>query len=124
MVAVFAAAGSDTVASEIGTAWGRHTFLVTGFTRTQPGTPGAISFEGTAAGLVGALSLAALAQAGGLIPSAFIRIVVVGATFGSLVESALGATVEAPGTLTNDLLNFINTAAAAVCAVTLAGLTS
>ena len=124
MVAAFTAAGSDTVASEIGKAWGRHTFLVTGFTRTQPGTPGAISFEGTAAGLVGALSLAALAQAGGLIPSAFIRIVVVGATFGSLVESALGATVEAPGTLTNDLLNFINTAAAAVCAVTLAGLTS
>ena len=124
MVAALTAAGSDTVASEIGKAWGRHTFLVTSFTRAQPGTPGGISFEGTAAGLVGALALAALAQAGSLIPSAFIWMVVVGATCGSVVESALGATLEAPGILNNDLLNFINTAVAAVCAVMLAGLAS
>ena len=37
----------------------------------------------------------------------------IGATAGSLLESWLGATLEAPGILNNDMLNFINTAAAA-----------
>src|ERR671920_578677 len=46
-VAALAAGGSDTVASEIGKAWGRSTFLVTTLTRVKPGTPGAMSLEGT-----------------------------------------------------------------------------
>ena len=36
------------------------------------------------------------------------------ATVGALVESALGATLEGPGILNNDMLNFINTAVAAL----------
>ena len=43
--------------------------------------------------------------------------VVVGATVGALVESALGATLEGPGILNNDMLNFINTAVAAAVAL-------
>src|SRR5262249_18473437 len=49
MAAALAAAGSDTVASEIGKAWGRATLLVTTASRVKPGTPGAMSLEGTAA---------------------------------------------------------------------------
>ena len=45
--------------------------------------------------------------------------VVVGATVGALVESALGATLEGPGILNNDMLNFINTAVAAGVALLL-----
>ena len=44
---------------------------------------------------------------------------VVGATAGALVESALGATLEEPGILNNDMLNFINTAVAAAVALVL-----
>jgi uncharacterized protein (TIGR00297 family) len=119
-VASLAAGGSDTVASEIGKAWGARAFLVTGFGRVRPGTPGAVSLEGTAAGLVAALALAALAVALRLIPGSLVPVVVVGATIGSLVESALGATLEAPGIVNNDVLNFINTAVAAVAALGLA----
>jgi uncharacterized protein (TIGR00297 family) len=122
LVAALTAGASDTVASEIGKAWGRRTYLVAGLRRVRPGTSGAISLEGTAAGLVAALALAALGVALGLIPFAFLWIAVIGATVGSLVESALGATLEAPGILNNDLLNFINTAVAAVVAVALAGM--
>ena len=43
-----------------------------------------------------------------------------GATVGALVESALGATLEGPGILNNDMLNFINTAVAAVVAIAIA----
>jgi uncharacterized protein (TIGR00297 family) len=113
VVAALTAGGSDTVASEIGKAWGRSTFLVTTLRRVKPGTPGAMSLEGTAAGLAAAFLLAAAGAALALIPASAILIVVGGATAGALVESALGATLEGPGILNNDMLNFINTAVAA-----------
>src|SRR5262249_53323465 len=117
LVASLVAGGSDTVASEIGKAWGRSTFLVTSFGRVRPGTPGAMSLEGTAAGLTAAFALAAIGAATGLIPASAILAVVVAATAGALVESALAATLEGRGILNNDMLNFINTAVAATIAV-------
>jgi uncharacterized protein (TIGR00297 family) len=120
MVAALSAGGSDTVASEIGKAWGRSTFLVTTFRRVRPGTPGAISLEGSAAGLVAAFALAATGVALGLAPASTTLAVVVGATAGALIESALGATLEGPGILNNDMLNFINTAMAAIVALAIA----
>jgi uncharacterized protein (TIGR00297 family) len=120
LVAALAAGGSDTVASEIGKAWGRSTFLVTSLGRVKPGTPGAMSLEGTAAGLVAALGLAAIAAAFGLIAASLILVVVVAATAGALVESALGATVEEAGILNNDMLNFVNTTVAAAVALAIA----
>jgi len=119
-VAALAAGGSDTVASEIGKAWGTSTFLVTTLGRVKPGTPGAMSLEGTAAGLVAAAALAALGVALGLMPASAILPAVVGATAGALLESALAATLEGPGILNNDMLNFINTAVAAAVAVAVA----
>jgi uncharacterized protein (TIGR00297 family) len=121
LVASLAAGGSDTVASEVGKAWGRSTFLVTSFSRVTPGTPGAMSLEGTAAGLTAAFALAAVGVAAGLIPASAVLSIVVAATAGALVESALGATLEGPGILNNDMLNFINTAVAAGIALRLAG---
>jgi uncharacterized protein (TIGR00297 family) len=119
LVAALTAGGSDTVASEIGKAWGRSTFLVTTLGRVKPGTPGAMSVEGTAAGLLAALALAATGAVLALIPASAILVIVVAATAGALVESALAATLEGPGILNNDMLNFINTAVAAAVALAL-----
>ena len=82
LVAALVAGGSDTVASEIGKAWGRSTFLVTTLRRVKAGTPGAMSLEGTVAGLLTAVALALAGAALGLIPASTIVIVVVGATAG------------------------------------------
>lgn len=120
VAAALAAGSSDTVASEIGKAFGRRTYLVIGFRPVPPGTSGALSLEGTAAGVLAAFVLAALAVHAGLIPQTSLLIVVVAATVASLIESALGATLEGPRVLNNDLLNFINTAAAAGIALLLA----
>ena len=120
LVAGLVAGASDTVASEIGKAWGRSTWLVTSLGRVTPGTPGAMSVEGTAAGLAAAFALAGVAVTLGLIPASAVLIVVAGATIGALVESVLGATLEGPGILNNDMLNFINTAIAAAVALALA----
>jgi len=119
LVAALTAGGSDTVASEIGKAWGTSTLLVTTLSRVRPGTPGAMSMEGTAAGLVSAFALAAGGVALGLIAAPAIVAVVAGATAGALVESVLSATLEGPGILNNDMLNFINTAIAAAVALAL-----
>jgi len=122
MVTALVAGGSDTVASEIGKAWGTRTYLFPTFKSVRPGTSGAVSLEGTGAGLVAALTLAALAQALGLIDNHGLWFVAIGATVGSFVESLLGATLEASGTLDNDMLNFINTGLSAAFAVALAWL--
>lgn len=119
LVSALTAGGSDTVASEAGKSWGHATFLVTTFRRVKPGTSGAMSFEGTVAGLIAALAMAALATWLGLISGGVIPVVVMAATVGALVESALGATLEGPGILNNDMLNFINTAVAVAVAVAL-----
>ena len=117
--AALAAAGSDTMASEIGKAWGERTYLVPTLRAVKPGTSGAISVEGTAAGIAGAAMLGGLAAALGIVPAAALVPIVAGATAGSFVESLLGATLEGPGILNNDLLNFINTAVAAGAAIIL-----
>jgi uncharacterized protein (TIGR00297 family) len=120
-VAALTAAASDTIASEIGKAWGRRAFLVTTFGRVPPGTPGAVSLEGTVAGLLGAAALASAAVALNLIPTDALLPVVAAATVGAFAESVLGATLEGPGVLNNDVLNFINTAISAAAAIWFSG---
>jgi uncharacterized protein (TIGR00297 family) len=115
--AALATGGSDTIASEIGKAIGRHTISITTLSTVPPGTSGAMSLEGTAAGVLGALGLGAIAAALGLVPWPAVAAILAGATAGSLLESWLGATLEGPGILNNDVLNFINTAAGAFVAL-------
>ena len=120
MTAALIAGASDTVASELGKAWGGRTFLPTTLRRVRPGTPGAMSFEGTAAGVLAAALLAVMAVGLRLMPMHWAWVVVVAATAGAVIESLLAATLEASGVLDNDLLNFLNTAAAAAAAVLIA----
>jgi uncharacterized protein (TIGR00297 family) len=121
MTAALTAGASDTVASEIGKAWGRRTFLTTTFRPVPPGTPGAASLEGTVALAVASALLAWLAAALGLIGYEAFPIIVAAAVAASFLEGALGATYEPTGILNNDLLNFVTTASAAAVAVLVAG---
>jgi uncharacterized protein (TIGR00297 family) len=121
-VAALVAGASDTVASEIGKAWGRRTFLVTTAKAVPPGTSGAMSLEGTLAGIVCATLLAVAAAALGLTSWPLTFAVVAAATAGALVESALGATLESRGVVNNDVLNFLNTSVAVLVAVELSRL--
>lgn len=115
--AALATGGSDTIASEIGKGFGRRTFSVTSLAPVPPGTSGAMSLEGTVAGVAAALALASIAAALHIVGYTMLGPIVVGSVAGSLLESWLGATLEGPGILNNDVLNFINTAAGALVAV-------
>lgn len=117
LVAGIVAGASDTVASEVGKAWGGTPRAFPTWCPVPAGTPGAISFVGTAAGVAAATIMAAAAVAMWLIPARLVAPVVAACTVGAFAESALSTRFEANGVLDNNTLNFLNTAIAAGLAV-------
>lgn len=113
---------SDTTASEVGKAYGRSTFLITTLRPVPAGTEGAVSLEGTLAGIGGSLVLAGLGWWVGLIPAVGIFWCVIAAFVATTCESLIGATLQEQGYLTNETTNMLNTAIGAVVAVVLGSL--
>ncbi|MEN9218752.1 MAG: TIGR00297 family protein [Gloeomargarita sp. DG_2_bins_126] len=109
-VGSFAAKLADTVSSEIGKAYGRHTVLVTTWQRVPPGTEGAVSLEGTLAGVLGGCGLTLVGYGVGMVPLMGIPICVAAALVANGVESWVGATWQGRWAwLTNEWVNGINT---------------
>jgi uncharacterized protein (TIGR00297 family) len=115
--AAFATAVADTASSEIGQLLGRRTFLITTFRPVPRGTEGAVSLEGTLAGIAASLVIAGLGLAVGLLPGWGVPVVVVAAFIGTTFESVIGATLEKRALLDNEALNFLNTLIGALAAV-------
>src|SRR5207244_13175204 len=88
--AAVATAGADTCSSEVGKAYGRRTFLITTLRPVPPGTEGAISAEGTLAGLAGAIVIAAVGAAGGLYGAGAAGLGAGGGLLGSPARTVLG----------------------------------
>ena len=114
----FATALSDTSSSEIGQAYGKTTVLLTSFRRVPPGTEGAVSLEGTIAGILGSLVLAVIGMLVGVAPGlAGLLAVVIAAFIGNTFESIIGGTIEKVPFITNEVTNFINTVIGALAAM-------
>lgn len=112
---------SDTCASEIGKAYGKHTFLITTLQPVPRGTEGAVSLEGTIAGIVGSILIAFVSWAVGVIDLTGIVFCVVAAFIATNIESVIGATVQSKFEwLTNEVVNFFNTLIGAIAAIVLA----
>jgi uncharacterized protein (TIGR00297 family) len=124
-VAALATAVFDTVSSEIGQVYGRHPFLITTFKRVPPGTDGAVSMEGTVAGLGAAAVLAVVSLGLGMMGHlgwAGAAVVVAAAFIGTTAESylgalSLGASGEMISRIDNEAMNFVNTAVGALSAM-------
>jgi len=108
MVAAFATALFDTTATEVGQAFGRRHVLVTSWRAVPEGTPGGVSVAGTSAGFVGATVLAGMGWAMGLIAGAAALAVILGAFFGSTLESFLGAMMGKGSRSDHHLRNLAN----------------
>ena len=87
--------------SEIGKAYGRRTFLITTLRPAVPGTEGAVSLEGTVAGLVGSAVVAAFGAGLGLYDGPLALVVALAGLLGSLAESVLGTVAERKGSIGN-----------------------
>ncbi len=109
----FAAATADTLSSELGTVYGRRFYNVITFKPDTRGLDGVISLEGTLIGIAGAFAIAvihALFYGWNIL---VLWIVIAGFT-GNLFDSVLGATLERRGWISNNMVNFLNTAVGAI----------
>lgn len=120
-VASFCTKLSDTTASEVGKAFGKRTFLITTLKPVPRGTEGAVSLEGTVAGIVASVAIALLGWAVHLIDLPGVMICVAAAFVATNVESVIGATLQTSlDWLSNELVNVINTLIGAGVAIALA----
>ena len=121
-VASFCTKLSDTTASEVGKAFGKTTYLITTLKSVSRGTEGAVSLEGTIAGIIGSIALAVIAWGIGMISPIGILWCTIAAFIATTVESLIGATLESRfDWLTNDLVNFVNTVIGALTSMVLGG---
>ncbi|UZQ56240.1 TIGR00297 family protein [Trichothermofontia sichuanensis B231] len=119
-VASFSTKLSDTCASEVGKAYGQRTFLITTFQAVPRGTEGAVSLEGTLAGIVASLAIATLGWAVHLIDGVGVLLCAIAALVATSLESVIGATLQTRfAWLTNEVVNGINTTIGALVAILL-----
>jgi uncharacterized protein (TIGR00297 family) len=120
-VASFSTKLSDTTASEVGKAYGKRTFLITTLQPVSRGTEGAVSLEGTLAGVVGSVAIAVVGWAVGLIDLLGILWCILAAFIATNLESVIGATLQSQyNWLTNEIVNILNTLIGATSAILLA----
>lgn len=120
-VASFATKLSDTTASEVGKAYGKSTFLITTLKPVPRGTEGAISLEGTLAGILGGILISLVAYSLGMITFTGVIICTIAAFVATNLESVIGATLQSDlDWLSNELVNVINTIIGAGVAISIA----
>ena len=122
-VASLATKLSDTFQSEIGKAYGKTAYLVTTLKRVERGTEGAVSLEGTLAGIVGSLLLSTIAVFSGLAINSIEAFAAcnLAAFLACYCESYIGATYQSDkfAWLSNELVNLINCAIGAFISIVL-----
>jgi len=122
-VASFSTKLSDTCASEVGKAYGKRTFLITTLQPVPRGTEGAISLEGTLAGVVASVAQALIGWGVGLIDLVGVPWCVLAAFIATNIESLIGATLQSRFSwLTNEVVNILNTLIGAIMAILFAWL--
>ncbi len=117
----FAAKLSDTFASEIGKRFGKRTFLITTFKSVPPGTEGAVSLEGSIAGLVGSAFMTFVMIKLSLISGLSVAIIVLFSGYlATILESYIGALIQNRiAWMSNELVNSIQTTLAALISILL-----
>ena len=115
----FTAKLSDTFSSEIGKRFGKRTFLITSLKPVAPGTEGAISLEGSLAGLLGSLVMTVVMFNLSIISGISVAFIVLFSGYlATILESYIGALVQNKIVwMTNELVNSIQTSLAAIISI-------
>lgn len=115
---------ADTAASEVGKAYGTRTYLVTTLRQVPAGTEGAVSGIGTIAGVLLGCVGGLYAFATGMVSARSGVIIALAATVAFVAESFLGALYQKRWKLSNELVNFVQTAVAAFVGLLLVSITN
>tara|TARA_B100000214_G_scaffold149316_1_gene106819 strand:+ start:171 stop:917 length:747 start_codon:yes stop_codon:yes gene_type:complete len=115
----FSAKLSDTFSSEIGKRFGKRTFLITTLKPVSPGTEGAISIEGSMAGLLGSFIMTMIMFNLSIISGPSVAFIVFFSGYlATFLESFIGAVVQNKiSWITNELVNSIQTSIAAIISI-------
>ena len=115
-LAAMVEATADTVSSEIGQAFGGKPIMLLSLKPVEPGTDGAVTVLGSAAGIV-AGAVVAVTGIWGLKLQVEVAAIAFGAGIcGLFFDSLLGGTMERRGWIGNDVVNFASTLVAALLA--------
>jgi uncharacterized protein (TIGR00297 family) len=120
MAASIASATADTLSSELGNLYGRNFYNIITFKKDTKGLDGVVSLEGTLIGVLGSAIIAVVYALGFGFNMLFLKVIIAGAV-GNFSDSVLGATLERKHYLSNNQVNFLNTAIAALVAFLLSG---
>ncbi|WP_083755784.1 DUF92 domain-containing protein [Pyrococcus horikoshii] len=104
-----ATANADTLASEIGKAFGKNPIMITTFRRAKVGESGAVSLVGEIVALLGALMIGIFAMFSSYNKFEMLLSVTIAGFLGSNIDSLVGATLERRGYLDNNGTNFVAT---------------
>jgi uncharacterized protein (TIGR00297 family) len=107
-----ATALADTLSSEIGGLYDRPR-LITNFARVEPGTDGAVTWQGEVAGIAGAAVIGGLSLLLLSVPPIGVLLIVVAGLSGMTADSLAGATIEG-NLIGNQAVNFIATSVGAL----------
>lgn len=124
-VASFSSKLADTVSSEIGKAYGKTTYLMSTLQKVPRGTEGAISLEGSLAGVAASILISLVALLLGEIDYQGLGCVVVASVFANGLESWIGAVLQGRpgwGFLTNDAVNVLQISVASIASAALLSL--
>ncbi len=112
----FSAATADTLSSELGNVYGRKHYHILSFKKMQRGANGAVSLPGSVAGTIGSMVIALVYVIGSGWSGPQFLIIIIAGTAGNMADSILGLTLENKGLLSNNAVNFLNTATGGVVA--------
>jgi uncharacterized protein (TIGR00297 family) len=113
-------AAADTVSSVVGQASNERARLIKTWEQVPAGIDGAVSLQGTLAGVVAATVVSVICVFGGLLPWKWFGISAVAAVVGMVADSYLGASLQRRAMLNNDYVNFLSTLLSAVVAFVIA----
>lgn len=104
-----ATATVDTVSTEIGQWLGKRPIQLRTFQASSPGTPGAVSIEGTLAGLGAGAVVVGAAVIGDELPPVILAVALTSAFIASMAESIVGSYAPRDLPLSDEVLNLYNT---------------